>query len=239
MVLQLLGFMTPQFIYFVIPLAALLGVLVTFGLLSRSSELSVMKACGISLYRIAAPLLLLSLVWSGDPVRPRAADPGAGERAGRSAGLADPRPAAADVESPSRRTWLVGRDGAIYHYTALRPAAERAPEPGDLPAGEDRLAARKPAVRAARRRSTAGQWIGTHRLAAGLRRRAAAGRAFASRTLALEPPDYFETQQPIAEMMTRARAEALHRRAGRQRHQRRPADRSSCRRSSPSRSSPW
>ena len=57
--------MTPQFIYYVIPLSALLSVLVTFGLLSRSSELSVMKACGISLYRITAPLLMLSVVWSG------------------------------------------------------------------------------------------------------------------------------------------------------------------------------
>ena len=51
-----LVYMTPQFVYFVIPLAALLSVLVTFGLLRRSSELSVMKACGISLYRIALPL---------------------------------------------------------------------------------------------------------------------------------------------------------------------------------------
>src|SRR5439155_26758160 len=65
MIVHLLGYMTPQFIYYVIPLSALLSVLVTFGLLSRSSELSVMKACGISLYRIAAPLLLLALVWSG------------------------------------------------------------------------------------------------------------------------------------------------------------------------------
>src|SRR5204862_1220207 len=64
-VVQLLGFMTPQFVYYVIPLAALLSVLVTFGLLSRSSELSVMKACGISLYRISAPLIILSLVWRG------------------------------------------------------------------------------------------------------------------------------------------------------------------------------
>ena len=52
-VLTLLVYMTPQFVYYVIPIATLLSVLVTFGVLSRSSELTVMKACGISLYRTA------------------------------------------------------------------------------------------------------------------------------------------------------------------------------------------
>ena len=43
---QLLIWMTPQFVYYVIPIAALLSVLVTYGMLSRTSELTVMKACG-------------------------------------------------------------------------------------------------------------------------------------------------------------------------------------------------
>ena len=64
MVLQFLAYSTPQFVYYVIPIAALLSVLVTFGLLSRTSELTVMKACGVSLYRIALPVVALSLVWS-------------------------------------------------------------------------------------------------------------------------------------------------------------------------------
>ena len=100
MLLQLLALMTPQFIYYVIPIAALLGVLVTFGVLSRTSELSVIKACGVSIYRLAAPLLVLSLVWSGDAVRPRTADHGAGEPPCRRARLDDSRPAAADVQCP-------------------------------------------------------------------------------------------------------------------------------------------
>ena len=115
-VLQLLGFMTPQFIYYVIPLAALLSVLVTFGLLSRSSELSVMKACGISLYRIAAPLLILSLVWSGilfgleQRILARA-----NEQVERIDSQIRNRPPR--TSSPLSRTWLIGRDGDIYHYT--------------------------------------------------------------------------------------------------------------------------
>ena len=61
---RLLVYMTPQFVYYVIPIAALLSVLVTFGLLSRNSELTVMKACGISLYRASLSVVLLSLVFS-------------------------------------------------------------------------------------------------------------------------------------------------------------------------------
>ena len=64
MIGQLLVLMTPQFIYYVIPIAALLSALVTYGLLARSSELTVMKACGISLYRTALSVVILSLGFS-------------------------------------------------------------------------------------------------------------------------------------------------------------------------------
>src|SRR5205823_7528146 len=64
MVLRYLWYATPQFTYYVIPLAVLIGTLVTIGGLMKNSELTVMRACGISLYRTAAPLLLLALVGS-------------------------------------------------------------------------------------------------------------------------------------------------------------------------------
>jgi LPS export ABC transporter permease LptG len=64
-VLQYLWYETPQFSYYVIPLSVLIGVLVTIGTLTKNAELTVMRACGISLYRTAAPLLLLALVCSG------------------------------------------------------------------------------------------------------------------------------------------------------------------------------
>jgi lipopolysaccharide export system permease protein len=62
---QLLIWLTPQFVYYIIPIAALLSVLVTYGVLSRTSELTVMKACGVSLYRTALSVVFLSLVFSG------------------------------------------------------------------------------------------------------------------------------------------------------------------------------
>jgi LPS export ABC transporter permease LptG/LPS export ABC transporter permease LptF len=200
MVVQLLGFMTPQFIYFVIPLAALLGVLVTFGLLSRSSELAVMKACGISLYRIAAPLLFLSLGWSvilyGLEQRIMA-------QANEKAAALDTRIRTGEWRSsstPLLRQWILGRDGIIYHYTyfdaekkslqnleVYRPAR-------DAWRLESQLFARTAAFNGQTWTAVNGwqqDFAGTN-----------AWTAFTERPLTLEAPDYFETLQPVAEMMT-------------------------------------
>src|SRR6185312_11383853 len=120
MLMQLLALMTPQFIYYVIPIAALLGVLVTFGVLSRTSELSVIKACGVSIYRLAAPLMVLSLVWSGALFSLEQ----------RIMALANRRADALDSTIRGRpprtfnaltRRWLVGHDGGIYHHSYFDP----------------------------------------------------------------------------------------------------------------------
>jgi LPS export ABC transporter permease LptG/LPS export ABC transporter permease LptF len=52
----------PYILYNVTPLCVLVAVLITFGALSRSSELTAMKAAGISLYRIVIPVVVLAAV---------------------------------------------------------------------------------------------------------------------------------------------------------------------------------
>ncbi len=52
----------PYIIYNVTPLCCLVAVLITFGALSRSSELTAMKATGTSLYRIVTPVLITTLL---------------------------------------------------------------------------------------------------------------------------------------------------------------------------------
>jgi len=57
---------TPYFLYYPIaPLSMLLAVLVTFGLLQRSNEITAIKATGISLYRIVVPVLIASTLVAG------------------------------------------------------------------------------------------------------------------------------------------------------------------------------
>ncbi|MBS1820886.1 MAG: LPS export ABC transporter permease LptF [Acidobacteria bacterium] len=54
--------LVPYIIYNVTPLCCLVAVLVTFGALSRSSEMTAMKATGISLYRIVTPVLITTIL---------------------------------------------------------------------------------------------------------------------------------------------------------------------------------
>ncbi len=52
--------LTPSMIYNITPLSVLIAVLVTFGVLNRSNELTAMKATGISLYRVVVPILVIA-----------------------------------------------------------------------------------------------------------------------------------------------------------------------------------
>lgn len=54
--------LTPSMIYSIAPLAVLIAVLVTFGVLNRNSEIVAMKATGISLYRLVIPIVSISAI---------------------------------------------------------------------------------------------------------------------------------------------------------------------------------
>ncbi len=54
----------PFVLYNMTPLCSLVAVLITFGALSRTSELTAMKATGVSLYRVVAPILVIAAILS-------------------------------------------------------------------------------------------------------------------------------------------------------------------------------
>ena len=54
--------LTPSMLYTIAPLAVLIAVLVTFGLLNRNSEIIAMKATGISLYRLVVPIVSIAAI---------------------------------------------------------------------------------------------------------------------------------------------------------------------------------
>lgn len=54
----------PEFIYYILPVAALTTSLLSLGFLTRFNEITAMKACGMSLYRIVLPVLFLACVAS-------------------------------------------------------------------------------------------------------------------------------------------------------------------------------
>jgi len=62
---EYLFFLTPELIYETLPFAILVAVLVHLGVLSKQNEITAFRACGVSLYRLAMPLLVAGLVFAG------------------------------------------------------------------------------------------------------------------------------------------------------------------------------
>lgn len=114
---QYLYYSTPQFITYIVPIAILVGVLSTFGAMTRSSELTVMRACGVSLYRAAMPLLALAIVLSGmlflleENVLAYA-----NRRANDLNDQIRGRTTAPHTIDVSDHNWLVDKDGRMYYY---------------------------------------------------------------------------------------------------------------------------
>lgn len=200
LVLSFLLYSTPQYIYFIIPLTALLSVLVTFGLLARSSELTVMKACGISLYRVAVPVVLMSLLGSavlfGLEQNLLAESNRKAEAANRQIRNLPPVNL-----NPLNRRWIVARDGSIYHYgyfdqdrltltnlTIYTPAKDawRLTQVAHAPTATFRD----------------GQWRAPNGWIREFKGDTATYRPFTDQVLRVEEPDYFATSAPVAELMT-------------------------------------
>ena len=63
-VLDYYRFLLPQVIYLMLPLSILVATLVNFGLLTKSNQITAIKAAGVSLYRISLPVVLVAIVLS-------------------------------------------------------------------------------------------------------------------------------------------------------------------------------
>ena len=59
-----LFFLTPQLIFDSAPISVLVAVLITFGVLTKHNEITAMKASGVSLYRLAVPVLAAAMLMS-------------------------------------------------------------------------------------------------------------------------------------------------------------------------------
>ncbi len=196
-----LWYSTPQYVYYVLPLAALVATLVTIGLLTRSSELIVMRACGVSLYRTAVPLLVFALLWSGvllalEETVLAQANRGAAELKHLMRG-GSPR-----TFNVLARQWVTGRDGRLYHYNYFDPraAALNEIEIYRFDQANWRIAERTQARAAVFDRT---DWRAAHGWIRGFTDHSVTTYLpFAERRLQLEAPGYFGTEQPDAERMS-------------------------------------
>jgi lipopolysaccharide export system permease protein len=61
-VMRIIGYIMPAFLELTFPMAVLLGVLMGFGRMSSDQEMIAARACGVSLYRLAIPVLGVALM---------------------------------------------------------------------------------------------------------------------------------------------------------------------------------
>jgi LPS export ABC transporter permease LptF/LPS export ABC transporter permease LptG len=209
-----LGWETPQFMAWILAIAVLLSALVTIGLLTKSSELIVMRACGVSLYRTAVPLLLFGVIAGAFlfALEERVLSV-TNRRASYLKHLI--RTGSPQTFDVLNRKWLMGRNGEIYRYEYYDP---RRQELNGLSVFEF-----DPATRALVRRTFAtraayeprapqgdGQpWV-AH---AGWQRQFAAGDVttfdqYQTARLPLEPSSYFVTEAPAPDRMNFAQLKA-------------------------------
>lgn len=110
----------PYFLYNTTPLCMLLAVLVTFGLLQRSNEITAIKATGISLYRIIVPVLIAATLAAGVLfLSDQIYLPYTNKRQDALRNLIKGRPAQTYLR-PDRK-WIFGENSTIYYYQFFDP----------------------------------------------------------------------------------------------------------------------
>jgi lipopolysaccharide export system permease protein len=115
-----LWYLLPQYVYYVLPMSVLLASLVTIGVLTKNSELIVMKACGISLYRVAVPMLGAALLAGGTLFALEQTILGESNRKADSVRAVMNGVPTATLDMLTRQ-WVVGSRGDIYHYNYFDP----------------------------------------------------------------------------------------------------------------------
>jgi LPS export ABC transporter permease LptF/LPS export ABC transporter permease LptG len=112
-------YLAPYLLYQLAPLAALVAVLVTLGIMSKNNEIVAIKASGISMYRLALPLLLAGLALAGTMiVLDDTYLPYANQRQDALHNLIKGRPPQTYTH-PQR--WIFGEGSKIYNYDLFDP----------------------------------------------------------------------------------------------------------------------
>ena len=102
----------------------LLATLITIAMLTKNSELVVMKACGISLYRVALPMVGAAVIAGATIFFLEQTVLGPANRRAEAIKYVM-RGGSAETFGVLNRRWVMGSDGDIYHYNYFDPRLRR------------------------------------------------------------------------------------------------------------------
>ena len=204
-VMSYLWWATPQFTYYLVPLAVLMGALVTIGALTKNTELVVMKACGISLYRAAAPLLLLAIIGSTILL---VLEEGVLAMSNRRAdAISNAIRGRLPTTTELNRRWVTANNGNVYQYLYFEPGHNRLNALSIYEFGKDpsKLVRRKYFSYATFKgdRETKGQvtWEGAKGWERDFEPKALF-QQFTNKSVTIEGPGYFAGERPDAQYMS-------------------------------------
>ena len=198
-------FSSTEILHLLTPVAVLVSVLITFGVMARQNEITAMKAAGISVYRAVLPTIVIAAFTSF--LMFEAAEyvlPPLNKIADRDFNVIKGRPPMASTLNQHR--WILGSDGRFYNYDYFQLASQDAPATlyglsvYDVDNKEWRLRDRLYAARAV--------WDGlAYDLERGWRRTFGPGGTFtafhqAHRTREIEPPSYFNREDRASDTMS-------------------------------------
>ncbi len=118
-VMDYFRYLTPYLLYQLAPLGALVATLVTIGVMSKNNEIVACKASGISLYRLALPLILAGTALAATMIiLDDTYLPYANQRQDALRNQIKGRPAQT-YRQPER--WIFGENSKIYNYDLFDP----------------------------------------------------------------------------------------------------------------------
>jgi LPS export ABC transporter permease LptF/LPS export ABC transporter permease LptG len=121
---QYLWDVSPSLIYLIAPLAVMLAVLITFGMMEKSSELTAMKASGMSIYRAALPVIVLcAFLAAGLFVFDQVYIPQTNRQQEILRNQIKGKPAQTYLQAD--RKWIFGQNNKIYYYQVFDPDTDR------------------------------------------------------------------------------------------------------------------
>ncbi len=128
--LSYLKYRTPWILSQVLPMSCLVATLLVFGIMSRFNEVTAVKASGTSIYRLATPVVMVTLALSTLAyVNQDYLVPSANVKANQIKDLIRGR--GARSYEPRERRWVFGQEGRLYNFSNYNPS----PIPILTPAG--------------------------------------------------------------------------------------------------------
>lgn len=195
-------YLFPQVLILLVPIAILIGTLVTFGVLDKTSQVVAFKSCGVSVYRLSAPIMVVSaMLGLGLFVLQEYVAPYANQRQDYLRNVIKGRPVQTFYQR--EQNWIFGEGDRLYNYRHFDSERDRFADISvyELDISQNSLTRHVYAKRASWD-PAAESWVLYEGWERTFDQEAGTYQAFSERRLTLEPPSHFEHEVKQSTKMT-------------------------------------